>query len=150
MSLDLTADGVGYVLKRGEGAASWFLDTRMTIKAGAEQTHGRIELSGLHDEHRETGSGEGGVGEDAEPCAGDRGGRAAVVAVQPPGADERETRAGGQHERQRRDEKAEDGGEAHHPIFPRAAWPAPSGSARRSGRWAPRSEADGASGGLPS
>ena len=40
MSLDLTADGAGYVLKRGEGAASWFLDTRMTIKAGAEQTHG--------------------------------------------------------------------------------------------------------------
>lgn len=40
MSVNLTADGAGYVLTRGEGAASWFVDTRMTIKAGAEQTHG--------------------------------------------------------------------------------------------------------------
>lgn len=40
MSLPLTDSAAGYLLTAGEGQASWFLDTRMTIKAGAEQTHG--------------------------------------------------------------------------------------------------------------
>lgn len=40
----MTFDGAGYVLAAGEGEAVWFLDTRMTVKAGGRDTGGAFTL----------------------------------------------------------------------------------------------------------
>jgi quercetin dioxygenase-like cupin family protein len=40
----VTAVPGGYLLEAGEGRSTWFMDTRMTIKAAAEQTGGAFTL----------------------------------------------------------------------------------------------------------
>lgn len=40
----MSFDPDGYVLRDGDGPHVWFLDTRMSVKAGAEQTKGAFTL----------------------------------------------------------------------------------------------------------
>ncbi len=40
----MSFDTDGYVLTRADGPDTWFLDTRMTVKAGREQTRGAFTL----------------------------------------------------------------------------------------------------------
>jgi hypothetical protein len=40
----MNSDGPGYVLGAGTGESRWFLDTRMTVKAGGAQTGGALTV----------------------------------------------------------------------------------------------------------
>jgi quercetin dioxygenase-like cupin family protein len=45
LTTDLTTtDPTGYALPEGAGDSMWFLDTRMTVKAGAAQTNGALTV----------------------------------------------------------------------------------------------------------